>query len=309
MKPFACVTVDLDGLDCYRTIHGRPLRWEDEPDPAYTVGVRRLLDLLADRDINATLFVIGRDVEKHAQSALLRSATALGHELASHSYSHDYALRDLSRAAIALDLDRADQALADLGVDNVGFRTPGYNVDRKIIDICNERGYLYDSSVFACPPYWLAKAAVMGWMRVSGRTSGSSMTRIETLAAPVTPYRTSRDSFWKRGDGIWEVPMCVVPGVRFPVIGTSLHVMKERGFDLAYPVIRQTYRQLLNLEFHAIDFMDSHDPGTVDLVDVQPDLRVPWAQKRTLYEHVFDRLGEDYQFGTMREAVEDLDAS
>ena len=36
------------------------------------------------------------------------------------------------------------------------------------------RGYRYDSSVFPSPPYYGAKAAVMGAMRVVGRTSGSS---------------------------------------------------------------------------------------------------------------------------------------
>lgn len=307
MTRYACVTVDLDGLDCYRTIHGRTPRWDSEPDPAYTVGVARLLDFLAERHIQGTLFVIGRDVEETEHAAILRGATALGHELASHSYGHSYALRDERPATIALDLDRADEAIAEVGSDNVGFRAPGYNIDPKILEACTDRGYLYDSSIFACPPYWLAKAAVMGWMRVSGRKSGSSMTRFETLTAPIVPYRASRDTPWRRGDGIWEIPMCVVPGVRFPVIGTSLHVMRERGFDLAYPAIRNAYERILNLEFHAIDFMDSDDPGTEDLVDVQPDLRVPWQTKRARYVHVFDRVAEDYEFVPLRRAVESLD--
>jgi peptidoglycan/xylan/chitin deacetylase (PgdA/CDA1 family) len=300
---YASITVDLDGLDCYRTIHGREPRWSGAPDPAYTVGVNRLLDLLAEHNIRATLFVIGRDIEQAEHAAILRGATALGHELASHSYSHDYALRHQSRAAIALDLDRADAALADLGVDNVGFRTPGYNVDATIVDICDERGYLYDSSIFPCPPYWLAKAGIMGAMRLARRPSGSSMTQARTLAAPITPFRSARGSVWRRGDGIWQVPMCVVPGARFPVIGTSLHLLGHRGFDLVYPAIRSAYDSLLNLEFHAIDFMDSNDAGTEDLVDVQPDLRVPWPDKQTLYRHVLGRLAEDYTFAPMRDAV------
>lgn len=297
----ACVTVDLDGLDCYRTIHGRPPSG-DVPDPAYILGVRRLLDLFEECCIRGTLFVIGRDVEAVEHAAILREAVDRGHELASHSFHHDYGLRNWSYEAMERDFQLADDALASLGVENVGFRTPGYNVDDVIISLAESRGYLYDSSVFACPPYWLAKAGIMAGMNLIGRPSGSSMTKPQNMLAPITPYR-SGVPFWRRGDGIWQVPMCVVPGVRFPVIGTSLHLMGARGFGLAYPSIRRTYDRLLNLEFHAIDFMDFRDDGTHDLVDVQPDLRVPWSEKRALYLEVFGRVGQDYEFVPMREAV------
>ena len=39
----ACISVDLDGLWCYHEIHGLGAR-DDAIDPAYSVGVRRLLD-------------------------------------------------------------------------------------------------------------------------------------------------------------------------------------------------------------------------------------------------------------------------
>jgi peptidoglycan/xylan/chitin deacetylase (PgdA/CDA1 family) len=45
-----------------------------------------LLDLLAERGIAATFFVLGHNVER--RQALIRRMLAEGHEVANHSYSH-----------------------------------------------------------------------------------------------------------------------------------------------------------------------------------------------------------------------------
>lgn len=100
-----------------------------------------------------------------------------------------------------------------------------------------------------------------------------------------------------------EVPMCMVPGVRVPVIGTSLHLFGARGFSALMPLLRKTYARLFQLEFHAIDFVDDTDFGISDLCLVQPDVRIPWADKRALYEHVLHTLRRTYTFAPLRDAV------
>ena len=97
--------------------------------------------------------------------------------------------------------------------------------------------------------------------------------------------------------------MAVIPGVRFPLIGTSLHILGESGFDATYPLIKRNHR-LLNLEFHAIDFMDADDPGMKALVKYQPDLKISWEAKRSLYKHIFSTAARDYRFATLRDATE-----
>lgn len=302
----ACFTVDLDGLWCYREIHGLEQRVQDL-DPAYGVGVRRLLGLLDDLGISATLFAIGRDADHPPHAAILSEAAARGHEIASHSYDHDYALRHRPRAGIRADLRRAHGVLSALaGTPVVGFRAPGYNVDPRILSVCAELGYLYDSSVFPCPPYWLAKAGVMSWLALRGRPSRSSMTRADTLFAPLTPYRPDPTRVWRVAERTrlpLEIPMCVVPGVRFPIIGTSLHLLGAGGFAAVYRVIRRSHPDVLNLEFHAIDFMDRDDPGAEDLGPMQPDLRIPWPEKRALYMEIVTKIKADYDFVPMREAA------
>lgn len=306
-KGSACFTVDLDGLWCYREIHGLEREARDI-DAAYSVGLRRLLQFLEELDVRATLFVIGRDAENPAHAAILAEAAAAGHELGSHSFGHDYALRRRSRAEIRADIVRAHEALRVLtGVAPVGFRTPGYNVDVRILAVLAELGYRYDSSVFPCPPYWLAKGAVMSWLAARRRPSRSSMTRADTLLAPLQPYRPDPVAIWRAKEGSrlpLEIPMCVVPGVRLPVIGTSLHLFGEHGFSAAYPLLRCAHPRLLNLEFHVIDFMDASDPDVDELAGAQPDVRVAWERKRRLYRSVVETVRRDYDFVPMAEAAQ-----
>jgi hypothetical protein len=331
-KPAACITVDLDTLQCYRDIHGLDAGLVGhEGDPTYRVGVRRMLDFFDEHKIEATLFVIGRDTSVPVHRNLLKEAFQAGHEIGNHTYSHYYDLNERPVSELQSEVARAEGAIASVtGRRPRGFRAPGYNITPELLEICRSRDYAYDSSIFASPPYYVAKSAIMAWQRFKGRPSRSSQTDPSNLLAPITPYRPDLDKIWKRAgsgagtrehreaaDGeLWEVPICLVPGIRFPVIGTSLHLLGDRGFDAIYPALRRRHTELFNLEFHAIDFIDASDlpdqPGPHDrqadrrLADYQPDISIPWQVKRRRYEYVVDRLREDYEFRTMGDAVSRL---
>ncbi len=308
--PRACLTVDLDSLRFYRDIHGLERRKNDGPDAAYTVGVRRLLDFFAEARVPATLFVIGRDAENPVHAQLLAEAVDDGFELGNHTYSHFYDLPRRPREIQERELALGEEAIeAASGRPPVGYRAPGYNIDDDILALVASRGYLYDSSVFPCPPYYFAKGAIMSLQRLQRRPSRSAMTPAANLLAPIGAYRPARGHLWKRDERSTlpvEVPMCLVPGVRFPVIGTSLHLLGEAGFNAVYPLLARAYDDILQLEFHAIDFMDAGDVDSPELVAAQPDLRVPWPQKRALYTHVISRLRENYVFSTLEDAVRAL---
>ncbi|QDG51637.1 polysaccharide deacetylase [Persicimonas caeni] len=308
--PRACLTVDLDSLRFYRDIHGLDRRRDGGPDAAYTVGVRRLLDFFADHHVPATLFVVGRDAEQPAHAELLAEAVSKGFELGNHSYSHFYDLPQRPLEIRERELALGEEAIEAAGGRRpVGYRAPGYNITEDLLQLVASRGYLYDSSVFPCPPYYFAKGAIMAWQRLRSRPSRSAMTPASNLLAPIGPYRPSRDKLWKpdeRSRMPVEVPMCLVPGLRFPIIGTSLHLLGESGFNAVYPLLAGAYDEIFQLEFHAIDFMDADDVDSPELVAAQPDLRVPWEKKRALYTHVITRLREKYIFTTLEDAVRAL---
>jgi hypothetical protein len=309
----ANISIDLDGIGCYHAIHR--LDADADATAIYDVALPRFLRCVEAHGARATLFVITSDLAHPGVADALRDAVARGHEVASHSHRHFYDLRHRDDATLAAELDDAADALEHhIGVRPVGFRTPGYNLDDRLLAALVERGYRYDSSVFACPPYYLAKGAVMAAMAAMRRPSGSSMTHPGALIAPLQPYRPSARSFARPGRGrhrlpIWEFPMGVVRGLRVPVIGTSVGALSPRAARrLAEALL---WRQpITQLEFHGIDFMDAQDDAISDaLARRQPDVRRPWRTKQRAFDALFETVGRARRWTTLAELCDALDAA
>lgn len=67
----------VDGARCVA------LTFDDGPDPIYTP---KLLDLLREKGVKVTFFVIGKRVERYPE--IVRRASAEGHLIANHTWSH-----------------------------------------------------------------------------------------------------------------------------------------------------------------------------------------------------------------------------
>jgi hypothetical protein len=121
------------------------------------------------------------------------------------------------------------------------------------------------------------------------------------LAAPTRPYRVGRP-YWRRGDGVLELPVQVTRGARLPFIGTTVTLA---GPDRARWLARMCAGEpLVNLELHGIDVLDASD-GLDALVPHQPDVRMPVAQKLAALGAVVETLkGAGHAFVTLREGAE-----
>ncbi|WP_375771749.1 polysaccharide deacetylase family protein [Archangium gephyra] len=308
-RRLASISVDLDSLPHYCRIHGLPESLLDARARGlvYTTAVPRLRQLLASVGVPGTFFAIGEDVAADAGAAeALRSAHQAGVEVASHSFSHDYALTRRAPESIREDLRRADEVLeAATGVRPVGFRAPGYTLNAALYAATVERGYRYGSSAFPAVPYYTAKAAVMGSLALLGRPSRAVLDSPRVLLAPRTPYRPDPARPYQRGSGaVLELPMAVTPGVRFPFIGTF-------ALTLPLPAVRAAYRSLqgdtfFNLELHAADVLDEQDGIPPELVRQQRDLRVPATHKLERLRTLFGWLKSDYDVVTLRDAASHL---
>jgi peptidoglycan/xylan/chitin deacetylase (PgdA/CDA1 family) len=93
------------------------LTFDDGPGP-YTAA---LLDLLAERGVAATFFVLGHNAER--RPALIKRMLAEGHEVASHGYSHTD-MRRLKPEAQFQEMKKTLDVLLPLGADVRYFRPP-----------------------------------------------------------------------------------------------------------------------------------------------------------------------------------------
>ncbi|MBF9059395.1 polysaccharide deacetylase family protein [Rhodobacterales bacterium HKCCSP123] len=113
--------------DTVTRVHtARPLvamTFDDGPHPTLTP---QLLDILAERGIRATFYVIGWRVLREPQ--LMRRIVAEGHEIGNHTWSHP-SLYDYSDAAVLSQLDRTSQAIQEtVGRPPVTLRPPYGNL-------------------------------------------------------------------------------------------------------------------------------------------------------------------------------------
>jgi peptidoglycan/xylan/chitin deacetylase (PgdA/CDA1 family) len=108
------------------------LTFDDGPDPAYTGPI---LDILKEKQVSATFFVLGEGVE--ANSDLLRRMLREGHEIGNHGYTHDY-----SQSKTLDEIRRTDKVVyAATGIHTYFYRPPGGFISKNQAEIINKNGY------------------------------------------------------------------------------------------------------------------------------------------------------------------------
>lgn len=282
----AAINVDVDSLHLYYRIHG--LDEARATNAVWERGVTRFAELFDEVGVRATFFVVAEDLERWPVARrVAEDLVRAGHELGSHSFTHPYDLVRQHDRAIAHELQASHALLSEVrGRPVAGFRAPGYTITDRVLRMLGDAGYAYDSSLFPCPPYYLAKLGVLAAMALRGKRSESIVGPPSVMWAKTGPHRR---------EGLVELPVTVLPGLRFPFIGTSLLMMGERGYGLIRPWLARV--PFVNLELHGIDLCDLEQDGIDPALLKQPDLRVPLATKRALFRRVFadlrDRWGVD----------------
>lgn len=110
------------------------LTFDDGPGP----HTGRLLDILDEKGVKATFFVVGQNANANPQ--IMRRMRDSGHTLANHTYSHPN-LAKQSDAAIAQQLDDTDAAIANTtGVKVKWMRPPYGSYDNRTVVAARNRG-------------------------------------------------------------------------------------------------------------------------------------------------------------------------
>lgn len=171
------------------------------PRGAFIRPLRNILNLFERHHVSSTFFVLGQIAEVFPE--VVEEVYGLGHEVASHGYSH-VDLTRISLSELEEMVKKSRGILARItGEVPVGFRAPFARINHAIISLLSKMGYVYDSSV-------VPSLGIPGWWSNYG--------------ASLCPYRVSvgeKDFF--------EVPIAVFPFLRLPVGGWFL-----RNFGVTY---------------------------------------------------------------------------
>lgn len=98
---------------------------DDGPDP----NDLRILEILRRHEAKATFFCIGGKIAKHQDIAL--AVAASGNEIGSHSQTHPL-MTDLTVGQREWNLDKANTALASIGIHPAWFRPPYGDFDAAV---------------------------------------------------------------------------------------------------------------------------------------------------------------------------------
>lgn len=134
------------GIDLYFHPKTMYLTFDDGPTAENTNAV---LDILKEKNVKATFFVVGENVRKHPEVA--KRIVAEGHTIGIHCNSHDYDIIYESVDSYLADFEAAYEAVYEVtGVEVEIFRFPGgsinaYNkeISADIIKAMTERGFIY----------------------------------------------------------------------------------------------------------------------------------------------------------------------
>lgn len=300
-RPIASLSLDLDNQWSYMKTHGDP-GWDSYPS-YLDVVVPRVLQLLKERGLTITFFVVGQDAALAKNREALASISRAGHEIGNHSFRHEPWLHLYAENEIEAEFTRTEDALeAVCGVRPRGFRGPGFSLSKSTLRVLRRRGYAYDCSTF--PTYLgpLARAYYFMTAKLTPEEREERRLLFGTFAEgrrPLKPYRWLVD-----GETLLEIPVTTMP-----IFKTPIHVSYILYASLFSKVIARSYfRAGLDLcratgtqpsiLLHPLDFLGGDD---VKELAFFPAMNLPGREKTERAAGLLDLLKERFEIVTMSE--------
>ena len=307
MQP-AFIHIDLDGFWSHLGYYGisHPV-W---PDPVYSKAVPLWLEILKECNVRATFFVIGIDLSIKEKKAMIKKIYSEGHEIANHSFSHDVPLASLSKKEKYDEIMKSHKLLGEIaGEPPVGFRAPSFSLDDDLLDILEDEGYLYDSSLFASPYGGIVQAILnrTGNKQHKKRSQRKTDTygKFRWAFAPCYPYKPMKKCLWKEGNRkIWEVPVTTLPFLKFPfhfsfvlAIRNWSNLVSEWYCGAGIDFTALCKRPLLYL-FHGLELTD---PNWIQMMVFQPGTTVSIDSKMEGVYSILKRIQSRYEIVCLKD--------
>ncbi len=197
---------------------------------AMDANTDRWIEVLERHSALSTCFVLGEFAARYPEA--VKRLQVAGHEIASHSYTHDL-VYGMSREAFREQVRRSVGLLGELtGRAPRGFRAPSWSVDERTPWYCDEliaQGFKYDSSQFPVRTPLFGEAGAPLQVRRQGALTRVPVT-VLTIGAARLPFASG--AFFR----IW--PGCVI---RWGLARASqrgqppMIVLHPRELDPAHP--------------------------------------------------------------------------
>ena len=312
-KPLASLSLDLDNKWSYMKTHGDE-GWEAFPS-YLDVVVPRVLEILAQRELKITFFVVGQDAALDHNHAVLRSIADAGHEIGNHSFHHEPWLHLYTPEQIAEEFARADTAIAAAtGRRPTGFRGPGFSFSPQVLAELARRGYAYDASTF---PTFLGPIARLYYFFTSNLSREERADRKQLFGKFFEGFRSLRPYLWQEFDRpLVEIPVTTMPLLKLPIhvsyllyLGQYSPRLADAYFRFALTLCRFT-RVEPSILLHPLDFLGGDDERDLSFF---PAMNLPARRKLAIVGRALDTLTQHYRVTTMSEhaaaAIERLTAS
>jgi peptidoglycan-N-acetylglucosamine deacetylase len=307
-RPLTSLSLDLDNKWTYLKTHGDH-GWDSFPS-YLDVVVPRFLDILRQRGLTITVFVVGQDAALPQNKEALASLSAAGHEIGNHSFHHEPWLHLYSEQEVEAEFVRAEKAIEQAtGCRPIGFRGPGFSLSPTVLRVLARRGYRYDASTF--PTFLGPLARAYYFMTAKGFSAEEKRQRSLLFGSFREGFRPLRPYHWQTAEGpLVEIPVTTMPLFRVPIhvsyllyLGTFSAALALAYFRTALGLCRLT-GTAPSLLLHPLDFLGHDDAPELAFF---PAMKGQSGTKVKLVEQVLDVLQAWYQVVPMWKHAEQVE--
>jgi polysaccharide deacetylase family protein (PEP-CTERM system associated) len=122
--------------------------WDNLESRLY-IGLNKILDILDEKDVKATFFVLGWVAERHPN--LIKHISEREHEISTHGYEHKLIYKQ-KKAEFEEDLVKSIKTIEGItGNKILGFRAPSFSITKSslwALEILAKNNIKYDASIF-----------------------------------------------------------------------------------------------------------------------------------------------------------------
>lgn len=299
--PIASLSLDLDNKWSYMKTHG-DAGWDEYPTYLDLV-VPRFLDVLKERGLHMTVFVVGQDASRDENFEALASISAAGHEIGNHSFKHEPWLHLYSEPELVSELARTEEHLEHVtGQCPIGFRGPGFSFTEQLLQILIQRGYKYDGSTF---PTFLGPLARLYYFMSTKLDQEKREERKELFGRFSEGFRPLRPFEWKFDCGqITEIPVTTMPVFKTPIHASYILYLAQFStfaaksyWNMALSMCRLT-GIAPSLLLHPLDFMGCDDDSDLAFF---PAMGRPYEPKVELVAWMIDQMSRHWDVRPMKD--------